>query len=56
MVTLEYRTKDAAKTLNFTQKIEKLLKSFDINEEYQILRGTSTFKKNNSYHATIIIK
>ncbi|MCD5375464.1 primosomal protein N' [Candidatus Gracilibacteria bacterium] len=56
MVTLEYRHKDSKKTLSFTEKLEEKLKSFDNKNSYQILRGGSTFKKNNSHHATLIVK
>lgn len=56
MVTLEYRHKDSKKTLDFTEKLEKKLKMFDEKNVYQVLRGWSTFKKNNSHHATLIVK
>lgn len=56
MVTLEYRHKDSQKTLKFTEKLEEKLKQNDTQNMYQILRGGSTFRKNNSHHATLIVK
>lgn len=56
MVTLEYRNKDSKKTLDFTEKLSEKLKKIDTENTYQILRWGSTFRKNNTHHATIIIK
>ncbi len=56
MITLEYRHKDSKKTLSFTQKLENTLKKHDKKNLYIFLRGSSTFKKNNSHHATLIVK
>ena len=56
MITLEYRNKDSKKTLNFTQKLEEKLRKYDPENKYHILRWWSTFKKNNSHHATLIVK
>lgn len=56
MVTLEYRHKDSKKSLAYTQKLLEDLQKIDETQEYQFLRGSSTFKKNNTHHATIIVK
>lgn len=56
MVTLEYRNIDSKKSLSYMEKLEEKLRSSVDIEGYQILRGTSAFKKNNSYHASMIIK
>lgn len=56
MVTLEYRHSESKKALEFLKKLETTLASQKDSENYQILRGTSTFRKNNSHHATMIIK
>lgn len=56
MVTLEYRNKDSTKSIIFMEKLEQKLLTFNENHKYYILRGTTTFKKNNSYHTTCIIK
>lgn len=56
MVTLEYRHKDSEKALTFTKKLENTLTDLDADNIYSLLRGTSTFKKNNSYHTKIIIR
>lgn len=56
MITLEYRHKDSKKALMFTEKLEQTLQAYNTENIYQLLRGTSTFKKNNSHHTTLIIK
>lgn len=56
MVTLEYRHKDSKKSLAYTQKLLDTLREFDPEEEYIFLRGSSTFRKNNTHHATLIVK
>lgn len=56
LVQLEYRNKDSKKALAFTQKLEQKMRSYDTDHLYTFLRGTSTFKKNNSYHTNILIK
>ena len=56
MATLEYRNIDAKKALNFTEKLEITLREKDPENNFQILRWSSTYKKNNSYHATLVIK
>jgi len=49
MVTLEYRHKDSKKSLTYTQKLLEDLQEIDANKEYIFLRGSSTFKKNNTH-------
>lgn len=56
MITLEYRHKESEKALQFTQKLEEKLQEKNILGNYRILRGTQTFKKNNTYHAKIILQ
>lgn len=56
MITLEYRHTDEKKSLKYTQELEKTLQSHNTQCDYQILRGTSSFKKHNTYHATLIVK
>lgn len=56
MVTLEYRNKDSKKSLAYTQKLLEDLQKIDEQKEYIFLRGSSTFRKNNTHHATLIIK
>ena len=56
MITLEYRHKDSKKSLAYTQKLLEDLQEIDEKNEYQFLRGSSTFKKNNTHHATLIVK
>lgn len=56
MVTLEYRHTDASKALQYIQKIHTLLQKFDTDSSYHVIPWTSAFKKNNTYHATMIIK
>ena len=56
MITLEYRHKDSKKSLAYTQKLLEDLQDIDEKNEYQFLRGSSTFKKNNTHHATLIVK
>lgn len=56
MVTLEYRHKDSKKSLEYTQKILEDLQEIDSEQKYIFLRGSSTFRKNNTHHATLIIK
>lgn len=56
MVTLEYRHKDSEKSLQYIQKIHTLLEKFDSENNYQIIAASSTFKKNNTYHASMIVK
>lgn len=56
MVTLEYRNTDSKKSLSFTLNLLEKLQEIDSEKKYIYLRGGSTFKKNNSHHATLIIK
>ncbi len=56
MVTLGYRHKDSKKSLSYIEKLEKTLKEHDSENLYQFLRWSSSFKKNNSHHSTLIIK
>ncbi len=56
MVTLEYRHKDEKKALKFLQKLEIKLQEFNTNNTYQILCGSTTFRKNNSHHVSCIVK
>lgn len=56
LVQLEYRHKDSKKALLFTEKLENTLKEYDRENSFHFLRGTSTFKKNNSHHTHLIIK
>lgn len=56
MVTLEYRHKDSKKSLAYTQKLLEDLQEIDTQQEYIFLRGSSTFRKNNTHHATLIVK
>jgi len=56
MVTLEYRHKDSKKSLAYTEKLLEDLQKIDAEQEYIFLRGSSTFKKNNTHHATLIVK
>lgn len=56
LVKLEYRHKEAKKTLIFLETLEKDLQAKNIWEKIQILRSTSTFKKNNTYHGQLILK
>lgn len=56
ILTLEYRHSESEKALLFTLKLEQKLKDFPNAENYRILRGTTTFKKNNTYHAKILLQ
>ena len=56
ILTLEYRHKESEKALNFTEKLEQKLKDFPQAPNYRILRGTTTFKKNNTFHAKIMLQ
>lgn len=56
ILTLEYRHKEQGKALEFTEKLEKKLRDFQEAQNYRILRGTTTFKKNNTYHAKILLQ
>ncbi len=56
MVTLEYRHKNESQALKFIQKIEKKLQEYNTKNTYQILCGTTSFRKNNSYHVSCIVK
>ena len=45
------------KSYNFAVRIVNLFKFLQSEKkEYIFLRGSSTFKKNNTHHATIIVK
>ncbi len=56
ILTLEYRHKEQEKSLEFTEKLEKKLADIPHASEYKILRGTTAFKKNNTYHAKILVQ
>jgi len=56
MLQLEYRHKDEKKALAFTEKLEQKILLQENIKSYLVLRSTTTFKKNNSYHTSIIIK
>jgi len=56
MVRLEYRHKESIKALEYIKKLETKLKEFDTDEKYNFLCGTSTFRKNNTHHVSLIIK
>jgi hypothetical protein len=56
MVRLEYRHKESSQALAFIKKLELTLKGYDSDEKYNFLCGTSTFRKNNTHHVSLIIK
>lgn len=56
MVTLEYRHKEKSVALEYMQKLQQNLKNLDTEKKYTFLKGTNTFRKNNTHHATMIIK
>lgn len=56
LVQLEYRDKNPEKALKFSEKLETMIRDVSPDGEYQILRSTTTFKKNNSHHTHLILK
>ncbi|NDK10225.1 primosomal protein N' [Candidatus Gracilibacteria bacterium] len=56
VVKLEYRHPDAEKALTYIKKLAHTLREYNKDNSYIIIPGTSTFKKNNSYHVACLIK
>ena len=56
ILSFEYRHKESEKALAFTQKLEASLQEHNSLGSYRILRGTTAFKKNNTYHAKILVQ
>jgi primosomal protein N' (replication factor Y) len=56
MVRLEYRHKESVQALTYIKNLEKTLIEYNSLETYHFLCGTSTFKKNNTHHVSLIIK
>lgn len=54
--TLEYRNVDQKKALKYFEVFEQKLKKHNHLWAHTILRGTNTFRKNNTHHARLIIK
>ncbi len=54
-VKIEYRSKESQKSLAFLKKLETTLKEY-AHDDIQFLAGTSCQKRNNQYHASLIIK
>jgi primosomal protein N' len=56
ILTLEYRHQESKKALDFTQKLEQKILELPLSENFRILRGSTTFKKNNTFHAKIMLQ
>jgi len=56
MVTLEYRHKNSVKSLEYIKNLEQTLQTADSDSSYTFLRWSSTFRKNNTHHSTLIIR
>ncbi len=56
IVTLSYRDEDAKKSVLFMQSLLEKYQNQKQPQEIQILYGASTFKKNNEYYTSAILK
>lgn len=56
MLTLEYRDISEEKSQIFIEKLQKKLQENITNQNIVFLKSSRAFRKNNSYHSSLIIK
>ena len=56
MVTLEYRDENSEKSQKFISEIQQLLQSFPESKDLHFLKSSVAFRKNNTFHSSLIIK
>lgn len=56
MVQLEYRDKNASRALEYIENLTSSLEQYNREGVYHFLKATSSFRKNNLHHVSLIIK